>query len=119
MTAQEIFDKVITHLRKQGKATNAGGGNTCFYRTRDGKSCAVGCLIPNEEYLPNMEGQNISGLMTNFPDTMNKLGLSPHIELLKALQWAHDVYPVEQWEGGWASLASRFDLTMPSKNGVS
>lgn len=31
-------------------------GNKCMYRTADGHKCAVGCLIPDEEYTCHMEG---------------------------------------------------------------
>ncbi len=48
MTPQEIFDYVKNHFEKQQTASMDGGA--CRYRTKDGKSCAVGCLIPVSQY---------------------------------------------------------------------
>ncbi len=53
MTLQEIFDKVRTHLLTQGEQC-AFGGN-CKYRGDNGKMCAVGCLIPDALYNPEIE----------------------------------------------------------------
>ena len=44
MKEQEVFDRVARHLLKQNaKATSPRGG--CSYRTKEGLSCAVGCLL--------------------------------------------------------------------------
>lgn len=48
MEAQEIFDKVVLHLRKQGRRaqeTNEYGVALCRYRTSDGLKCAAGWLF--------------------------------------------------------------------------
>jgi hypothetical protein len=61
MTKQEIFDHVLTHLRKQGKpAINEtdSGEDICAYRTDDGLKCAVGCLIPDDKYNEDLEGRS-------------------------------------------------------------
>lgn len=58
MTHQEIFNKVIRHLRAQGH--QAKGCNTCVYKAGDGSQCAIGCLIPPDKYDPNMEFSRIS-----------------------------------------------------------
>jgi hypothetical protein len=61
-TIQETFDFVITHLRKQGKRATQGGGKECAYRGDDGTSCAIGCLIPDNIYDPEIEGRGFCGL---------------------------------------------------------
>ncbi len=51
MSPQELFDTVATHLltqRKPAMARDAGGSETCCYRTEDGRKCAAGCLIPDD-----------------------------------------------------------------------
>jgi hypothetical protein len=54
---QKTFDTVLAHLRRQGRpALNKEG---CRYRTSDGLMCAVGCLIPDARYSPDIE--NTSG----------------------------------------------------------
>lgn len=56
MTPQEIFDKVATHLFTQGVQSRNKNGGTCLYRGPNNTSCAVGCLIPDELYDPEMDG---------------------------------------------------------------
>jgi hypothetical protein len=64
MESQEIFDIVATHLFAQGersmvdKAT--GYSVVCAYRGVEGRSCAVGCLIPDDLYSTDMEGGGIT-----------------------------------------------------------
>ncbi len=58
MTPQEIFDKVVNHLRAQGAKSEMDhpvAGLMCAYRGIQGRMCAVGCLIPDADYLPTME----------------------------------------------------------------
>lgn len=54
MNRQEVFDTALNHMRQQGK--RAGGKYGCSYRTPDGLKCAVGALIPDENYDPEIEG---------------------------------------------------------------
>ena len=62
-TKQQVFDFVLEHLREQGEAAYEGG--TCKYRTEDGKSCAVGCLISDDTYDSSMEGFKASSIILN------------------------------------------------------
>lgn len=92
MEAQEVFDKVVTHLRTQGcQAFDPDNG--CVYRGPNGTKCAVGCLIPDKEYTPQMEGQNVSafviGKFFDVSDNLSKL-IKNHYDLLVELQRAHD-----------------------------
>ncbi len=49
----EILEKIITHFEKQGRKANEG--TSCKYRTLTGDSCAIGCLIPDDKYDPEMD----------------------------------------------------------------
>lgn len=51
---QTAFDTMVAHLRRQGE--RAFNGQSCLYRTNDGLKCAVGALIPDEEYRESFEG---------------------------------------------------------------
>lgn len=67
MNRQEVFDTIVTHLRTQGKPARAAVGN-CRYRMEDPNSgevlrCAIGCLIPDELYSPEMEGAGVTPLI--------------------------------------------------------
>ncbi len=92
-TAQQVFDRVATHLLTQQKMS--GKVDHCYYR-KDGLSCAVGCLIPDEVYAAKMEGLGIAGLRQNY-QWFGDVGLSPHEGLLRALQIIHDDVPVTGW----------------------
>ena len=89
-SSQEIFDTVAEHLWKQMCAAVTrpeGLYDSCAYRADDGKKCAVGCLILDQEYTPAMEGLPVKALL--------RQGLLPqrlvgHILLLVELQLVHD-----------------------------
>lgn len=91
MEPQEIFNKVATHLFTQGE--QARNDTACLYRAKDNKKCAVGCLIPDEMYIPEMEcGPVIILISTSkgcdflIPDYFEK-----NRKLLSDLQLAHDI----------------------------
>lgn len=112
---QEIFDKVVKHLRLQNcKATN---GAFCVYRTSDNLKCAIGCLIEDEEYDLKMEGYlNLLLLFAQFPH----LNISKLIRyekddntmhLLARLQVIHDKRNVEDWENEFEFTSEQYNLS--------
>lgn len=114
MNAQEIFDTVVTHLRKQGSKSQeyyTNGVDQCVYRNSDGKKCAIGCLISDEEYFDDMEGQPVINLFGQGYLSH----LRPYEDLLSRLQAIHDENMVSQWEGAFAEVADNFDLIMPGQ----
>lgn len=54
---QEHFDTALAHLRKQGRKALAHHGG-CAYRGKAGAKCAIGALIPDDRYEPEMEGRS-------------------------------------------------------------
>jgi hypothetical protein len=97
----EIIDRVTSHLLTQRERSadptpGVFGGQRCKYRFEDLK-CAVGCLIDDEHYSPNMEGRGAS-----HEDVLQaveaSIGEKPDTDLLVALQTIHDVEPPEEWE---------------------
>lgn len=102
MTPQEIFNTVATHLFTQGRrayvnpalAARDRPGVTagCLYRAPDGTRCAVGAILPDDYYLPAMEGKALENLdLTCLPEWMQQ-----NDELLMRLQDAHD--DLGHWE---------------------
>ena len=83
MDAQEIFDKVVAHLAKQGHRA-IGTGGSCMYLAPNGDMCAVGCLL-GDAYVFDMEAQLVSELVSIYG-----LPFENHINMLTALQYAHD-----------------------------
>jgi hypothetical protein len=113
MTDQEIFDKVVNHLRKQGgKAVNDDG--ECLYRAPHGKKCAFGCLMTDEEYTGRWEFRTARYLI----DTEESLQrFAPHKELIYTLQKIHDAtsYGVYKWEEKFKKCAEKFGLEYKPK----
>jgi hypothetical protein len=101
---RQIHTKVSKHLLKQGKRSEDGtgvAGNNCVYRSSDGLMCAVGCLIPDDEYYSGIEGQDVNKGMVL--DTLRDVigtcwrTKTRKIDLLERLQCIHDQVPVENW----------------------
>lgn len=82
-TPQEVFDFVTEHLLTQGKQSYQG---SCLYRGPNRTACAVGCLLTDEEYTPNMEGVSAYDLQVHLLSSFWK----EHQRLLQDLQSAHD-----------------------------
>lgn len=100
MTAQEIFDKVVTHLltqRERSVIMNDDGYVSCAYKNDKGLKCAVGCLIKDEHYTGAIEGFSCEDM--NVRDSLFKSGVGPYyLKMLNALQAIHDGCSVSNWE---------------------
>ena len=113
MTKQTIFNKVVRFLRQQGtKSVGKAGG--CKFRTEDGLKCAVGCLIPDKNYIPKMDEQCRSAYMLNDIGLL-PAHLEPYIGFLSELQTVHDCYAVSYWENEWFQVAKKHNLKVPTK----
>ena len=125
MTAQEIFDKVTTHLLTQMKQSKSMiGGGACVYRGPDGLMCALGCLIEDSEYSQGMEMTLSALLEQNLcpKSMMNRLGITPAGEefghktyggntyLLNQLQYVHDATKPDEWRDNLKKLAITLKL---------
>jgi len=89
---QEIYNTVMNHLWHQGK--QARDQKSCAYRTDDGLSCAVGCLIPDDLYKKYFEGLSVFSLVRYISNMEGYESLYSFLEknnpLLQALQAMHD-----------------------------
>lgn len=98
LSAQTIFDKVARHLHQQGGKAHQGA--ICQYRDESWRACAVGCLIPDNVYDPEMERAGVSAFPPLCLDVephylalakvLKTAGLEPFRPLLSSLQTAHD-----------------------------
>lgn len=120
-TLQETFDRVISHLRKQGKksfgnfpsAVSKASTAGCMYRGPEGLMCAAGCLIPDDKYSPEFEGCSVSQHGPNSVcDLMRELGHD--LGLVQQLQFVHDKHGVEEWEDRFQRVAALFKLNCTS-----
>lgn len=121
---QQIFNKVYVHLLRRGKRATVKKLDTlgrgfieiCQYRTKDGNTCAVGCLIDEEHYSPELEGALIgcSELMEALTKSNAEIkGHSMHRHL-EALQKIHDTVEVEDWREALDDYAKTLGLTTPN-----
>ena len=107
---QEVFDKTVNHLRKQGRKAMDDEGR-CKYRTWDNLRCAVGCHIPDEYYSPALEGTSIYTADDNWEFLMEALGFSEdEFKLLSDLQKTHDNESVGNWEPDFKRVAKKYQL---------
>ena len=89
---QEIFDKVSKHLLKQNKkAVNDEGSYRLHYKKL---RCSVGCLIPDRDYIPQMENLIFAHRISYFEEA----GYLDHeLSFINELQVIHDCYEPNQW----------------------
>lgn len=118
MTNQEALDKSAKHLLDQGRKSFPAFGYehssihhtfyNCAYRGEDGAMCAIGCLFPDEEYSPNMEGLGINSLIREnlLPPSLHGMDRC----FLQDLQFVHDNRPVKEWRMHLESVAHRWGL---------
>lgn len=131
MNRQEAFDLIWNGMIKQGKPCVAWIDNlrTCRLKS-NGKSCAIGFLIPNDQYKVAMEDDNINAM-----EILKDLHESPeerqereelnvfHYTFLEALRECHDdaALPSIHHKGDFLSnfqanmrkLAIEYGLTVP------
>lgn len=105
LTSQEMFDTVARHLLTQGRRSLRGAGPSavCAYRGWDGTKCAIGAIIPDDEYDPIMEGITVESMRvsTICRDTL---------PLAIRLQFVHDQIRPGDWPRALLKLAESFDL---------
>ena len=106
-TRQEIIDTVQARFSDgRGRAVNRLGPEyKCSYRsTDDGTPCAVGCLLTEDEYTPDMEYQSVGELKAR---RLLPQRLVPHLGLLAKLQRLHDAEL--HWDGNTFIAWGPFD----------
>lgn len=110
MEAQEIFNKVVTHLRTQG--VKAMDNTWCRFRTDQGLKCAAGCLIQDDEYQAWMDNcSSISEILIQSQCPMSlQIRLRRHTNLIYALQSVHDLGVIDKWEQNFKEVSHNFNL---------
>jgi hypothetical protein len=110
MNAQEIFDKIVLHLRTQNaKSVIYELGNRtpiCVYRNPNNLKCAAGCLIEDNEYRKDMEGKTFGGLI----DEGFFIKYKTYRSLITLLQNLHDYEQIIDWEVGFELIAEEYNL---------
>lgn len=140
LTMQQVFDRVATHLLTQnaqskGPYTDYSDGywtevdNACAYRGANGMKCAVGCLIPDDEYDERFEGAAVTAVRPQPMLSPNAYGVHKGkllakalraggvnttnerlLELLSELQQVHDTSSPKHWREELLKVAKTYGL---------
>ena len=108
---QAVFDKVVKHLLTQKRRSESKRGR-CAYRGKDGDMCAVGCLISDKAYDPEIEGQSVFN--SQVQENLAKSGVPIYNKmrsLLTDLQGIHDECSISLWKPHLKELAKKHNLT--------
>lgn len=114
---QDIFNQVAIHLLTQNKKsqvtmlykpTNKPEAY-CVYRGPDNMCCAFGCLIADNEYIPEFEHKGVKTLYVNNPQ-LPQLS-TRQLDFVAQLQNIHDHEDVSEWLSALKNLASEYNLT--------
>jgi hypothetical protein len=114
LTARDIYERVSAHLLTQ-RAVSEDDNGSCRLRSSDGRKCAIGSLIADDVYQPDIEGIGISyyrnardGSLLRALYASNVNAYDPEIaELLIELEEVHDDFRVDEWPQVLACLAER------------
>lgn len=109
---QIIFNKVSSHLLQQNEVSRLDDSSCCAYRSSTGLKCAVGCLITDENYSPELEKAlfSHSKIMTALEKSGVKCSNDNLKKLLGELQYMHDFRHPSGWKIILKEIAQKFNL---------
>jgi hypothetical protein len=112
---QGLFNDIVSHLRAQNAVSQddvPSRAGRCKFRSSTGLKCAVGCLIPDDQYEATMESL-ATDLVIGMLKSPLKEKLNKHMGLLLSMQIIHDYTPLQNWEADFKAYATRNKLTLP------
>lgn len=116
-TRQEIFDIAYRGLASQGFEQSSSSDGKCFYRGPNGRKCAIGWLISEEDYSPEFEATGVgheTDVVTAAPLMAAARIAQEDAEFVYDLQRCHDhKYSPDEMERGLRTFASYYSLTIP------
>lgn len=105
MNPQLVSDFISRHLLTQNR--KAAIGDRCVYRTKDGCSCAAGCLF--RDYDPKLEGSTDVANVYFFKAFQHIL-THDDAKIIFMFQQIHDNSDVHEWEYHLRELAVSLGL---------
>jgi len=100
-TDEGVFEFVKQHLINQGQKSVENEDidhNSCRYRGEENLKCAVGCLIEDHFYDPDMERKEITHDFVKVIVRQSLPNWKPNWDMLQDLQELHDEHEPEEWE---------------------
>ena len=132
MNRQHVFNTVARHLLTQAEMcfgqnpnpTHPEDEGICLYYSQaTGHRCAIGALIPDHLYRPEMENEALIALLDDYPALTRHLELEPRaqyqhrtlentpdIQFLDDLRKVHDISTLQSWPVDLTVLAHRYGL---------
>lgn len=108
---QETFEDVYLHLMDQGARSCVETPRNLLvpaYYGLYGRRCAVGCLIPSDEYREEFEGMRLEHVYRQCPSLYYV-----DLNLLYALRTCHDALTPARWKKRLATIAEHYHLQVP------
>lgn len=103
MTPQEIFDKALVAVLKQGKPATRNGG-CVYYKEEDGTMCAVGLLL-GPKLAMEWTDARVGGVYgCNSHKVTAPDWIKGNLALLDGIQCAHDTYSdssLDEWKSNF------------------
>jgi hypothetical protein len=104
LNKRDIFQRVSAHLLAQ-RAVSEDENGSCRLRSGDGRKCAIGSLVADHAYKPEIEGIGISyykhakdGTLLRALYASDVNAYDPAIiDLLIELEEVHDDFSVDEW----------------------
>ena len=103
---QQVFDQIAEHLLTQSSKSrqtieNSGCSSRCAYRGDEGAKCAIGVLIPDEEYRGDMESKAVYSVVTQFYGLLLDEKVTNFLQMFQGI---HDSYDVCAWQRALKSV---------------
>ncbi|MDN7183586.1 hypothetical protein M0D69_37375 [Caballeronia sp. SEWSISQ10-4 2] len=114
LSAKEIYERVRDHLLTQ-RAVSEDENGSCRLRCNDGRKCAIGSLIRDDLYCPDIEGVGLAYYRHEhdgaLPRVLYACGVDVYderiVELLTELEELHDNAHIDEWPQLLAALGQR------------
>ena len=114
LSPKDIYQRVSEHLLTQ-RAVSEDDNGSCRLRSPEGRKCAIGSLVRDDVYEPELEGVGISyyrhaqdGKLLQALFASNVNAYDPNIiDLLIELEEVHDYADIDEWPELLAALGKR------------
>ncbi|BAO85169.1 hypothetical protein [Caballeronia cordobensis] len=114
LSPKDIYERVSEHLLTQ-RAVSEDDNGSCRLRSPEGRKCAIGSLVRDDVYRPELEGVGISyyrhaqdGTLLRALYASQVNAYDPNIiDLLIELEEVHDYADIDEWPELLAALGKR------------
>ena len=112
---QEVFNIIWERAKNPVKAQSSDvfGEVECSYRDANGLACFLGECIDEDDYNPDMEGQDVASLKEFFEEEFTRSFGNINIPTLSTLQCIHDWSHPHQWKEDLIKFAETAKLKVP------